>query len=165
MKYKILCVPLIVGMMLISACGTQSRTVNSGAIGQVKEYRTVYGVIESISPVKVESKHGSTAGTITGAILGGVLGSAVGGGSGKNIAIGGGAIGGAYAGSKAGDALLSDSANEIIVKTNDGRTLSIIEHTSIELHVGQKVTLFLGDGYSRIEPTQEKSNKTPTTNM
>lgn len=150
MKYKIHMLSLC--MLFFSACATPTRTVNPDAIGQVQEYRTIYGVIVSISPVKIESKHGSTAGTITGAILGGVLGSAVGGGLGKDLATIGGAAGGAYIGSKAGDELLSDTANELFIKTDDGRTLSIIEHKSLDLQVGQRVKLLLGDNFSRIEP-------------
>lgn len=143
-------VMLFITLFFVSSCSPYD--MKQGSIGSSQEYRTVYGVVRSMKPMKINSQTGSALGGITGAVLGGFLGNTIGGGSGKALAAAAGAIGGAFAGGAAGNKIGGHNAYEIMVEAENGNTFSIIEHESVNIHVGQKVRLLLGKDYSRIEP-------------
>ena len=141
---------LFTALFFISSCAPLG--VQHGSIGSSQEYRTVYGVVRSMTPIKVNSKVGTGIGAITGAILGRFLGNTIGGGSGQALAAAAGAVGGSFAGGAAGNKIGGHNAYEIMVQADNGNSISIIEHESVDVHVGQRVRLLLGHEYSKIEP-------------
>ena len=110
-----------------------------------------YGKITSIHEVDLDNSTEQTLGSVIGGATGAVLGNAIGGGSGRTIAtvIGGaaGLLAGAYTGKQ-----INGKALEIIVETDQGQTLSVVESPNSELAVGQKVKVMLGNNFSRVEP-------------
>ena len=110
-----------------------------------------YGKITSIHEVDLDNSTEQTLGSVIGGATGAVLGNAIGGGSGRTIAtvIGGaaGLLAGAYTGKQ-----INGKAFEIIIETDQGQTLSVVESPSSELVVGQKVKVMLGNNFSRVEP-------------
>ena len=119
-------------------------------VGQSQSYYVHYGVIQSINEVKVNNDTEQSLGGLAGGVTGAALGSAIGKGSGNVIAIGLGAVAGAIAGSAIGNQI-NGSALEIIVKTDEGRTISVIENPKVKFHVGQRVKVMIGSNHSRVE--------------
>lgn len=135
-------------VLMFSACTTVNQ---KGSVGQSQAYYVHYGTISSIQEVTVDNEGEQVVGGVIGGISGAALGSTIGGGSGRVIATALGTALGAVAGSYAGKQI-NGKALEIIVDTDNGQTLSVVERPDIQLHVGQRVRVMLGNNFSRVEP-------------
>lgn len=148
MKTKFNFLIVFLAVFMFSACTTVNQ---KGTPGQAQSYFVHYGKITSINEVSVNNETESTLGALIGGVAGAALGSAFGGGTGRVAAVGLGAVAGTAAGAAVGGKI-NGKALEIIVDTDKGQTLSVIERPDIQLHVGQRVRVLLGNNFSRIEP-------------
>lgn len=148
MKTKLSVFVMLLAVLMFSACTTVNQR---GTVGQAQAYNVHYGKIVSIHEVSVDNPTEQTVGGIAGGAAGAAIGNAFGHGSGNTIAtvLGGaiGAIGGAAVGSQ-----INGKALEIIVETDQGLTLSVVERPDADFHIGQRVKVMLGNNFSRIDP-------------
>lgn len=148
MKTKLSALVMLLAVLMFSACTSVNQT---GTVGQAQAYNVHYGKIVSIHEVNVDNPTEQAVGGIAGGAAGAALGNAIGHGTGRTIAtvLGGaiGAIGGAAVGSQ-----VNGHALEIIVETDQGLTLSVIERNNVDFHVGQRVKVMLGNNFSRVDP-------------
>lgn len=97
-----------------------------------------------------------SAGSLSGAVIGGVAGSAVGEGRGQALMTIGGVILGSILGRKAENAASTRKAQQVILKTDDGRTISVVQPLGVNLRPGELVWLTRYNtrdgGRYRIEP-------------
>ena len=117
-------------LAVVSALTTGCASTQSGKVYSRKEARAVQtvamGVVENVEEVTIEGTK-TPVGTVAGAVLGGVMGSAVGGGSGQDIAMAVGAIGGAVLGSAVEEGATRNSAWELTIKMDDGRSIVLVQ--------------------------------------
>ena len=134
---------LLAFAMLSVGCTNYSGNAYSG--GQVRGAQTVqYGTVISVQPATLEEDHPAVAGTVGGGVIGGVLGSMVGGGTGQVLStVTGAALGaaGGYAGEKA---LTKQKGLEIMVETEDGQKLSIVQAADQQFSAGDRVRVLRG---------------------
>lgn len=141
----------LVGIAVLTLAGCTNSNVYSGDVytgNQAKTVREVaYGTILNVRPVTIQDDE-SELGVIAGAVLGGVLGNSVGGGRGRNITTAVGAIAGGMAGSKVGQEMGKTQAVELEIKTDDGKTLVVVQKQDVSaFHPAQRVRL-VGSGRS-----------------
>lgn len=148
MKTKFNILIMFIAVFMFSACTTVNQR---GSVGQSQAYYVHYGTISSIQEISVDNEGETTLGGVLGGVSGAAIGSAFGSGTGKMAAVALGTALGAVAGAYAGKQV-NGKALEIIVDTDNGQTLSVIERPDIQLHVGQRVRVMLGNNFSRVEP-------------
>jgi outer membrane lipoprotein SlyB len=104
--------------------------------------------------VRIEREGEAGVGSIAGAVVGGVAGSNVGGGKGSIIGSVIGAVAGGVAGSHLEKAAGERNGLEITVRTDDGRTLAIVQEAgSDRFDAGQRVRLLTdARGQVRVSP-------------
>lgn len=116
--------------------------------GQVN--RTEIATIISMRAITINNSTG--AGGLVGAAAGAVAGSAIGGSSRANIL---GGIGGAVAGGLLGNAVEKGigkkTGMEYVLRTKGGKLLTVTQTQDLQLQVGQKVFVILGER-TRIVP-------------
>ena len=117
-----------VGAMLMAACADQPQNVSV----------TYYGTIESIQVTRQGDSGPINVGSVLGGIAGAVIGYQFGGGVGKGLATAGGALGGALVGNAVQKSQDRDRY-QIIVRLDNGGTLSVSEVDQGELRVGDHV--------------------------
>jgi len=105
-----------------------------------------YGVVQSIELVPLESSgnsNGLGVGTLAGAVVGGIIGNQVGSGGARPAATVLGAAGGAYAGHQLEKRNQQQSSDEykITVRMRDNSYQSVIQTTSADLRVGDRVVI------------------------
>lgn len=130
----------------VGACSTHSAdTYSRDEMGQAMT--VTHGTVVSVRQVKVEGTQ-SGVGAASGAAIGGVGGYQVGGDRSVNIigAIGGAVIGGLI-GLAAEKGLTSDTAEEVIVRQDDGTTRAYIQKMDDPnaLQPGDRVLIMRGD--------------------
>ncbi|MGC8697579.1 MAG: glycine zipper 2TM domain-containing protein [Halothiobacillus sp.] len=110
-----------------------------------------YGTIERLRGVQIAGSQ-SPVGMIGGAVVGGLLGSGVGGGLGRDLATVGGAIAGGVAGSAIENNVTQQNGVEIVVRLDNGRTVSIVQAVGAQMFsLGQRVQVLTApDGTSRV---------------
>jgi outer membrane lipoprotein SlyB len=117
-----------VGAMMMAACADQPQNVSV----------TYYGTIESIQVTHQGDSNPINVGTVVGGIAGAVIGYQFGGGVGKGLATAGGALGGALVGNAIQKSQDKDRY-QIVVRLDNGGTLSVSEVDQGELRVGDHV--------------------------
>jgi len=103
-----------------------------------------YGVVQSIELVQQASNSsGLGVGTLAGAVVGGIIGNQVGSGGARPAATVLGAAGGAYAGHQLEKRNQQQSSDEykITVRMRDNSYQSVIQTTSADLRVGDRVVI------------------------
>lgn len=104
-----------------------------------------------------------SAGSLAGAVVGGVAGSSAGSGRGQVLMTIGGLILGSIVGRNAENAASTQTALQVILKTDDGRTLSIVQPLGVKVQPGEKVwlTRYQGEngGRYRVEPRTSTPDK------
>lgn len=114
--------------------------------------RVVEGVVVQARNIRVApTGTANTVSTGLGGLLGGALGSQAGKGNGKYIAGALGAILGGVAGNAVGERVNSATAQELIIRKNDGGLVSITQAES-SLYAGQGVYLVESYGKVRVIP-------------
>lgn len=107
-----------------------------------------------------------SAGSLSGAVIGGVAGSAAGGGRGQVLMTIGGLILGSIVGRNAENAASTQTALQVILKTDDGRTISIVQPLGVKVQPGEKVWLTRyqseNGGRYRVEPRTSTPDKGPS---
>lgn len=97
-----------------------------------------------------------SAGSLSGAVIGGVAGSAVGEGRGQALMTIGGVILGSILGRNVENAASTRKALQVILKTDDGRRISVVQPLGVNLRPGELVWLTRYNtregGRYRIEP-------------
>lgn len=138
---RIIKLVFIIGLaMLVGACATSK----SGEVFSRKEARQVQtvdkGKILAVKPVTVEGTQ-SGVGTVGGGVIGGIAGSTIGGGRGQAIAATVGAIAGGVLGSAIEEGTTRQSAMQITVELEDGRTIALVQSVGNEppFEVGESV--------------------------
>lgn len=119
-------------------------TYSANSVGEVSS--TEPATVLSAEVVNVEGGSGTNAGGLAGGAIGGVAGSTVGGGTRAHVigAIGG-AVLGSIIGNKAGTAASHQQAVRYVIKTDAGRTLTLVQGPQPTFAVGQRVLLVQGD--------------------
>jgi len=137
----------LAAILALGACSnTPFSTSGSGTSYPQSNVYPGYGVVQSIELVKQASTgiggSGIGAGTVIGGVVGGVVGSQVGSGEGKTAATVLGAAGGAYAGHELEKrSQQQTNAYKITVRMNDGSYQTLIQSTSADLRVGDRVKI------------------------
>lgn len=135
---------LLASVLAVSAgCAMPSR---SGSVYSDRDARQPMQVqtatIQSVRTVRIEQGQPTGVGAGAGAIVGGVAGSTVGGGRGSIVGAVIGAVIGGVAGSHIEKGTTDRPGLEITVRTDDGRTLAIVQEAGDErLDPGQRVRL------------------------
>ncbi len=115
--------------------------------------------------IRPNSQTGS-AGSLSGAVIGGVAGSAVGEGRGQALMTIGGVILGSILGRNVENAASTRKALQVILKTDDGRTISVVQPLGVNLRPGELVWLTRYNtregGRYRIEPRTSAPPATTT---
>jgi len=140
-RLKSLCLisALLMVVMLMSACMTESRSGNVYSRDQARVSHSVYyGTILRVSDVTIEGTS-TGAGTLAGGAMGGVLGSGVGGGTGRAISTVGGAIVGGLAGSAIEKSVTTTAGVELEVELDNGELLAIVQEKDAIYNVGDRV--------------------------
>ncbi len=136
----------VVGLTALFALGACTNapldTSGSGTSYPQSNVYSGYGVVQSIELVQ-QTKTGIGAGTVIGGVVGGLLGSQVGQGDGKTAATVLGAAGGAYAGHEYEKRNQQQTSNayKITVRMNDGAYQTLMQSTSGDLRVGDRVKI------------------------
>lgn len=144
-------------VLLVTACtmtpGPNSFTPQEAmSMGQVTP-----ATILEVRAVKIQPNASTgSAGSLAGAVVGGVAGHSVGGGHGQALMTIGGVILGSILGQHAENAASAQDALQVIMQTQDGRTISVVQPMGINLYKGQAVWLTRyqtgnGERY-RVEP-------------
>lgn len=100
---------------------------------QALNYRTGYGVVESVAIVDVPApapRRGVGVGTVAGGVVGAILGSQIGSGTGRAAATIGGAAGGAYLGhqlEQRRDRPATMAAYQLTLRMDDGVVQNIVQ--------------------------------------
>ena len=134
--------------LLLGGCANTSSDVYSR--DQAMRERTVqHGVVESVRDVTLEGGR-TGVGTVAGGALGGLAGSNIGHGRGSVA----GAIVGAVVGGIAGHALEEkasrETGQEITVKLDNGRIISVVQGGTDRFHPGERVRVLSGQGETRV---------------
>ena len=147
---------LVFTAMLAGCAGTSGPSSftpdEAMSVGQV----TGATVLE-IRPVVIRPNSQTlSAGSLSGAVVGGIAGSAVGEGRGQALMTVGGVILGSILGRKAENAASTRNALQVILKTDDGRTISVVQPLGVKLRPGELVWVTRYNtrdgGRYRIEP-------------
>lgn len=119
-------------------------TYSANSVGAVSS--TEPATVLSAQVVNVQDGSDSNVGGLAGGAIGGVAGSSIGGGTRAHIlgAIGGAVLGG-IVGNKAGTAASHQQAVRYVIKTDAGRTLTLVQGPQPTFAVGQRVLLVEGD--------------------
>jgi len=104
-----------------------------------------YGVISAIDQVELEGNQPAGVGAVVGAVAGGILGNQIGRGGGRDVATVLGAIGGGVAGNSVQNHIDKQPGQRILVRLDNGASISITEAGSSQLRVGDRVEI-RGDG-------------------
>ena len=146
----------VASVSLMAGCAAPSR---SGAVYSDRDARQPMQVqtatIQSVRQVRLENATPSGGvGTMAGAVVGGVAGSNVGRGKGAIVGSVLGAVVGGMAGSRLEQAGGDRPALEITVRTDDGRTLAVVQEAGEErFDAGQRVRLLTDSrGQVRVSP-------------
>lgn len=141
----------VVGLLALLALGAcTDAPINTSGSGTSYPQSNVYpgyGVVQSIELVQQANTgiggSGIGAGTIIGGVVGGVVGSQVGQGDGKTAATVLGAAGGAYVGHEIEKRKQQQAPNayKITVRMNDGSYQTLMQSTSVNLRVGDRVKI------------------------
>lgn len=127
---------------LMSGCAsTETRTVTPVSSSSSSNYRTVYGVIESIEITRASGDSGIGAGAVIGGIVGGVLGNQVGGGTGQDVATVAGVAGGAMVGHQIQKSNKQQEAFLIRVRLDNGGYQTVAQQSMVDLRVGDQVRI------------------------
>lgn len=139
---------LAAASLLLGACANTSSEVYSRNQA-MREMTVQYGVVDSVREVTLEGTR-TGAGTLAGGAIGGIAGSTIGHGRGSVV----GAIVGAVAGGVAGHALeenvTRDKGQEITVKLDNGRLISIVQGGTERFRPGEQVRVLTGRGETRV---------------
>ena len=136
----------LMGALTLGACTTLNGPYNApapAATGTGSVY-SGYGVVQSIELVKQQGNAGGIGlGTIAGAVVGGVVGNQVGAGRGNTAATVLGAAGGAYVGHELENRQQQQQpdAYKITVRMQDGSYQALMQSTSGDLRVGDRVRI------------------------
>jgi len=140
----------LVAVLALGACGTMDTPANASGPGtaypQAANSGGVYqgyGVVQSIELVRQDNTGGGIGvGTVAGAIVGGIVGNQVGAGRGNTAATVVGAAGGAYVGHELEKRNQTQSdAYKITVRMNNGSYQTLMQSTSADIRVGDRVQI------------------------
>ena len=118
--------------VLLTACAAPGSQQGSVTIRQ--------GKIEQIAPTEIPTSHHTGVGAVLGGLAGVGIGSLIGGGTGRDVAMVVGAIGGTVAGAKVAQRYDTPlQGQQIVVRTNTGVLVMVVQPVTRDLRVGQPV--------------------------
>lgn len=146
MSKTFLATALIAAAATMSGCATPGTEVMRPGEHAPREQIVRAGVVENVREVTIDNARPNTgAGGAIGAVVGGIVGSQVGRGSGSTAA----AVIGAVLGGLAGQAIEQQSGRqqgqEIAIKLDDGRQISIVQTMEEQFRPGDRVRI-ISDG-------------------
>ncbi|MBA4501230.1 outer membrane lipoprotein [Marinobacterium marinum] len=136
---------------LLGGCAQQGLTGNTYSRDQVGKAQSVqYGIVESVTPVRIEGRTDGVVGSGTGAVVGGIAGSHIGGGTGRTLATVVGAVAGGVAGQHIEKSATERQGQEITIRLDDGGVLSVVQEVENGrfFQPGDRIRV-LGQGRSR----------------
>lgn len=141
---------LSAGALGACAPNISANTVTAAQTGQAQ--RTTPAQVVSARYVQVEGTR-SGIGAAAGAAAGGIGGSYIGGSTRTNVlgALGGGLAGG-IVGGLAEQAVTQQQGIEYVLRTNDGRTITLVQGADVVFQPGARVLIAEGGGRSRLIP-------------
>lgn len=155
MKRNIFVVSMLaLSVIGLSGCAGNTYSGSTYKASEVKQVQSVrYATVVSVRPVEISKESGAVnVGSIGGAVIGGLAGNTVGQGSGRLLATAGGALLGGLAGNSINNAVGKEKGIEILVKTETGQDISIVQSADVSFYKGQRVKL-IGNGSSlRVSP-------------
>lgn len=127
--------------LLLAGCATPGRGGYDYTASEARRPMLVtLGTLESVRDVRLEQDRQTGVGTAAGAVVGGIAGSTIGGGRGQAIATVLGAVAGGLGGSQIERGTGARQGVELTVRTDDGRTLAIVQEAGNERYTpGQRV--------------------------
>ena len=155
MKTTIAIAALAASLTLLAGCAGPSKSGSTYTDAETRAPMTVStGTIQALRSVALERNRPTGAGTAAGAVIGGVAGSSIGGGRGSIIGSVAGAVAGGVAGSYAEKGMSDRPAWEMTIRTDDGRTLAIVQEAgNDQFAVGQRVRMLTDSrGQVRVTP-------------
>lgn len=154
-SHKLTLASCLIGLFVLGGCAQQNPYGDAYSTSDTRQVQSVQtGVITQLEAVTIDGKGGNEVGTVAGGAIGGILGSKVGGGTGSDIAAVGGAILGGLLGGEAGKAVRQQQGVNIIIKLDNGRTISVVQavNPKVTFQVGQKVNIFSSGSTTRVSP-------------
>ncbi len=155
MKRNILSISVLtLAIIGMTGCANNTYSGSTYKASEVKQAQSVrYATVLSVRSVEISSDDSAiNIGSIGGAVLGGFAGNTVGGGSGKLLATAGGALLGGVVGNSANKAVGKEKGLEILVRTDSGQDISIVQSADVNFYKGQKVKLIGNGGSVRVSP-------------
>lgn len=107
------------------------------------------GVVEDVRPAKIEGTM-SPVGTTAGTVVGGIAGSSTGQGRGSSVGTVLGAVIGGVAGAAVEEGITRQDGQEITVRLENGRMISVVQAGKDEFKPGDRVRVLQGNGESRV---------------
>ena len=142
---------MLAGLALAVAGGCASFAPQDYGYSEARSIESVvYGIIESVRPVRLNEDHGGV-GSAAGAVIGGLAGNELGHGAGRAVTTILGAIGGGLAGNAIERNATAQSGTEIVVRLDSGASIAVVQGASEQFETGQRVRVLTGRGGSRVE--------------
>lgn len=150
-KKKLLVVSVLMSASLFGCANPYAGNVyNSRQIGSVQTVK--FGTVTSVRAVTLNDDTDMPVGAAAGAVAGGVLGYALGGGTGQKIATVGGVILGGLAGNAIQGAANQSNGLEIVVRTDNGQDLAVVQGETDGIAVGTRVQMIESGGRVKVSP-------------
>lgn len=141
---------LLLGLALTVTGCASSKAGDTYSRSETRHTQEVLmGVVEDVRPAQIEgtqSQIGATAGTLAG----GIAGSSAGQGRGSSVGAVLGAVIGGVVGAAAEEGVTRQDGQEITVKLENGRTISVVQAGKDEFKPGDKVRVLQVNGESRV---------------
>ena len=149
---KKLIIILVISLFTTYGYSNDELDYNNNSVGQVSE--VFEGTVINVAKVHLDGN--MKGGAEGGALAGGYGGAMAGAGSGNIIGGVVGAVGGAIAGGLLGagteDAITEGEAYQFIIKTNEGKEISVMQKDLGSIHIGSNVQILYSGNNTRIIP-------------
>ena len=140
---------------LLAGCAGPSKSGSTYTDAEARRpMQVTTGTIQAVRTVRLERDYQTGAGVAAGSVIGGVAGSTVGSGTTSTIAAVVGAVAGGVAGSYAEKSMSDRPGLELTVRTDDGRTFTVVQEAGNDsFAAGQRIRVLTdGAGQVRITP-------------
>lgn len=142
---------LMLGLSLAIAGCASSKAGDTYSRDEARQVQNVQmGVVQDVRPAKIEGTQ-SPIGAGAGTLVGGIAGSSTGQGRGSAIGAVVGAVIGGVAGAAVEEGVTRQDAQEITIKLDSGRLISVVQGGKETFQSGDKVRVLQSGGETRIE--------------
>jgi outer membrane lipoprotein SlyB len=156
MKKALLLITLIAIAMTMAGCAALGpNTYSTGE--QMGASNVTPATVVAVRPVRIAGKHrgAMSSGSLIGGLAGAIAGSTVGGGRGKYLTTALGTVVGSAAGQATQTHLEAGNGYQIVVRTEHGKSVAVVQRAQVAFHAGEPVWLVHSTrGRDRVEPRQ-----------